>query len=153
MLDLSEFGKLVYGEEFFPWVGPRQWLQGVFDLRASSTLRAFHLWVFLWEGESPSLRSKRFGRSGFGARRIPRAWSMLAYRAWGPWGMKSSVFRGLESMMVYGAIQATQTPGESIFTVCQWDIWGYLGGLVMVLSQGLGVQRVRGLIGPEHGQY
>ena len=67
--------------------------------------------------------------------------------------MKSSVFRGLENMMAYGAIQATRTPGESIFTVCQWEIWGCLGGLVMVLSQGLGVQRVRGLIGPEHGQY
>ena len=36
--------------------------------------------------------------------------------------MESSVFRGLENMMAYGAIQETKSPGESIFTVCQWEI-------------------------------
>ena len=44
-------------------------------------------------------------------------------------------------MMAYGAIQEIQSLGESISTICQWEIWGHLGALV--LSRGLGVQRAR----------
>ena len=42
--------------------------------------------------------------------------------------------------------------GEHFYSLPVGD-WGHLGALVMVLSRGLGVQRVRGMIGAEHAQY